>query len=142
MRLTDPYPIPHQGLTPTHELDSPAMARKIIRDVVKLEPHERVILSADPHCGGAMLNAVREEIQRARGIELATILHWTPSLTELRATDGNKSDPGDKAMEDDAMKALFSVADVFISDRDAACRSRRHLHSPPRSETSAAAASR
>ena len=114
MRLTDPYPIPHHGLTPTHELDWPAMARKIIRDVLKLEPHERVILSADPYCGGAMLNAVRAEIQRARGIELATILHWTPSLTELRAKDGNKSDPGDKAMEDEAMKALFSVADVFI----------------------------
>jgi hypothetical protein len=114
MRLTDPYPIPHQGLTPTHELDWPAMARKIIRDVLKLEPHERVILSADPYCGGAMLNAVREEIQRARGIELATILHWTPSLTELRATDGNKPDPADKTAEDEAMKALFSVADVFI----------------------------
>ncbi len=24
MRRTDPYPIPHQGLTPTHDLDWPA----------------------------------------------------------------------------------------------------------------------
>lgn len=114
MRATDPFPIPHQGLTPTHALDWPAMARRLIRDVLKLAPHERVIISADPYCGGAMLEAVREEIQRARGIELASIMHFTPQLTALRGKDGNKTDPEDKAKEDEAMKALFACADVFI----------------------------
>ena len=38
MRLTDPFPIPYQGLAPTHALDWQAMAKKIVRDVLKLEP--------------------------------------------------------------------------------------------------------
>jgi hypothetical protein len=84
MRRSDPDEIPeHDWLQPTHHLDWPAMAAKLVRDVLKLERHERVLLSADPYCGGAMLDAVRQEIQRAGGIELATILHWTPALTRL-----------------------------------------------------------
>ena len=114
MRLTDPFPIAHQGLTPTHELRWADMARRIIRDVLKLEPHERVVISADAYCGGAMLDAVRQEIQRARGIELGTLLHWTPGLTELRDAQGRKPDAGDRAREDEAIKALFGIADVFI----------------------------
>jgi hypothetical protein len=114
MRLTDPFPIPYQGLAPTHALDWPAMAKKIVRDVLKLEPHERVILSANPHCGGAMLEAVREEIQRARGIELATILHWTPGVAALRNGAGCKPDAEDAKREDAAMQKLFAAADVFI----------------------------
>ncbi len=114
MRLTDPFPIAHQGLTPTQLLDWPGMARKVVRDVLRLEPHERVILSADPYCGGAMLEAVREEIQRARGIELATILHWTPKLTLLRDAAGRKPDAGDARREDEAMHGLFAAAAVFI----------------------------
>lgn len=114
MRLTDPFPIPHQGLTSTHELRWGDMARRIIRDVLKLALHERVIISADAYCGGAMLDAVRQEIQRARGIELATTLHWTPGLTELRDAKGRMPDPADAAREDEAIRALFGIADVFI----------------------------
>ncbi len=115
MRLSDPFPNPdHPWLQPTHTLDWPGMARKLVRDVLKLERNERVILSADPYCGGAMLDAVRQEIQRARAIELATILHWTPALTKLRAADGNKADADDAAAELAAMRALFATADVFI----------------------------
>ncbi|MBM3600013.1 MAG: hypothetical protein FJX35_17520 [Alphaproteobacteria bacterium] len=114
MRLTDPFPIAHQGLTPTHELRWGDMARKIIRDVLRLEPHERVIISADAYCGGAMLDALRQEIQRARGIELATMLHWTPGLTELRDAQGRKPDLEDRKREDQAIKDLFGIADVFI----------------------------
>ena len=114
MRLTDPFPIPYQGLAPTHALDWAGMAKTIVRDVLKLAPHERVILSANPHCGGAMLEAVREEIQRARAIELATILHWTPGVAALRNPAGCKADREDAAREDAAMQGLFSAADVFI----------------------------
>ena len=62
MRQTDPFPISHQGLTPTHHLDWAAMAAKLVREVIRLEPQERVLISADPYCGGAMLDAVRAEI--------------------------------------------------------------------------------
>jgi hypothetical protein len=101
LRQTDPFPIPHQGLTPTHRLDWEAMARKVVRDVLRLERHERVLISADPYCGGAMLEAVRGEIQRAGGIELATMLHWTPALTDADA-------------EDEAIRRLFGLADVYL----------------------------
>lgn len=114
MRLTDPFPTPYQGLIATHELRWADMARRVVRDVLRLEPHERVILSADPYCGGAMLDAVRQEIQRARGIELATLLHWTPALRDLRDAKGRKPDWDDAAREDMAIKALFGIADVFV----------------------------
>lgn len=114
MRLTDPFPAPHQGLAATHRLDWEAMARKVVRDVLQLERGERVILSADPYCGGAMLDAVRAEIQRAGGIELATLLHWTPALTALRGADGSKPDAADARAEDEAMRKLFAAADVFL----------------------------
>jgi len=114
MRETDPFPIPHQGLTPTHKLDWEAMARKLIREVLRLERRERVLISADPYCGGAMLDAVRAEIQRAGGIELATILHWTPALTKLRNPDGTKPEPAEAAAEDAAMAGLFAQADIFL----------------------------
>jgi hypothetical protein len=114
MRLTDPFPIPHQGLEPTHRLDWDAMAAKVVHDVLQVERNERVILSADPYCGGAMLDAVRVQLQQARAIELATILHWTPRLTTLRTGSGCKPDPDDARAEDEAMRDLFGVADIFI----------------------------
>lgn len=114
MRSTDPFPITYQGLQPTHQLDWPAMAHKVIRDVLQLQRHERVILSASPYCGGAMLEAVRAEIQRARAIEQATIVHWTPALTELRTKDGAMPNPEDAAAEDRAIAELFGLADVYV----------------------------
>jgi hypothetical protein len=114
MRLTDPFATAQQGVDPTHVLDWEAMARKVIHDVLQVAPNERVILSADPYYGGAMLEAVRLEIQRARAIELATILHWTPKLTELRDANGCKPDAADAAAEDEAMARLFAAADIFI----------------------------
>ena len=115
MRISDPFPIgDYQGLQPTHALDWPAMARKVVRDVLQVRPDERVVLLANPYCGAAMLEEVRAEIQRAGAIELATIMHWTPALTGLRGPDGGKSDPRAAAAEEEAMAALFAIADVFI----------------------------
>jgi hypothetical protein len=90
------------------------MARKVVRDALRLERHERVILSADPYFAGAMLEGVRAEIQRAGAIELATILHWTAALTTLRTPVGLKPDAIDAEAESRAMRDLFSAADVFI----------------------------
>lgn len=113
--MTDPFPIPDvQGLVPTHELEWAAMARKIVRDVLQVAPHERVILSADPYFGGAPLQELRLELQRVRAIELATILHWTPDLSQLRAVNGVSTDADHAAAEDAAMAGLFDAADIFI----------------------------
>ena len=114
-RVFDPFPIPeHQGLSPTHALAWDRIAAKIVRDVLKLAAHERVLLSADPYFGGAALDAVRQEVQRAKAIELATILHWTPGVSALRQANGRAVDPAHDRAEKAAMQDLFSVADVFI----------------------------
>ena len=114
-RVFDPFPIPaHQGLMPTQPLQWERIAQTIVREVLQLGRHERVILSADPYFGGAALDAVRAEIQRARAIELATILHWTPSLASMRAPHGRYADAEDDAAETAAMRGLFNAADVFI----------------------------
>ncbi|MBV9524149.1 MAG: hypothetical protein JO010_15210 [Alphaproteobacteria bacterium] len=90
------------------------MARKVVRDVLRLDRNEKVLISADPYCGGSMLDAVRAEIQRAGGIELATMLHWTPALTALRNADGTRADAADAKAEDAAIGALFGIADVYL----------------------------
>jgi hypothetical protein len=114
MRVTDPFPIPGRGGEPTHIVDWDAIARSIVRDRLKIERNERAILCADPYYGGAMLDALRCELQQARAIELGTILNWTPRLTTLRAADGCKPNPEDARAEDEAMRDLFACADVYI----------------------------
>jgi hypothetical protein len=114
-RTTDPFPVPqYAGLEPTHALDWPAMARLVVRQVLRLAPRERVLLSANPYFAGAMLDAVRAEIQRVGAIELATLLHWTPALASLRTPPGRRPDPADALVEDQAVTDLFGLADVFI----------------------------
>ena len=115
MRGGDPFPLAdYQGLSPTQAIHWPALARKLVRDVLRLERGERVIVSANPYYHAAMLDEVRQEVQRAGGIELATILHWTPGLTALRGEDGGKPVPADAAAEEEAMARLFALADVFV----------------------------
>jgi hypothetical protein len=95
MRVTDPFPIRGRGGEPTHGIAWDAIARAIVRDRLQIERNGRVILCADPYYGGAMLDALRCELQQPRVIAFATILNWTPRLTRLRAADGCKSDPDD-----------------------------------------------
>ena len=114
-RVFDPFPVPqHQGLTPTHVLDWNRMAATVVRRMLKLQRAERVIFSADPYYGGAALDAFRCEVQRVGALELATILHWSPTVAALRVADGRHPDPDLERSETAAMKALFSCADVFI----------------------------
>lgn len=111
----DPFPMPaHQGLQPTSALDWDAIASALVERILRLEPRERVLFSADPYFGGAALDAVRRAVQRARGIELATILHWTPTLAALRRADGRHPDPETDRAECEAIRQLFGLADVFV----------------------------
>jgi hypothetical protein len=64
MRVTDPFPIPGRGGEPTHAIAWDAIARTIVRDRLRVERNERVILCADPYYGGAMLDALRCELQQ------------------------------------------------------------------------------
>jgi leucyl aminopeptidase (aminopeptidase T) len=114
MRRTDPFPIAGSGIQPSHAIDWEAIARTVVRQCLQVERNERVILCADPYYGGAMLDAVRCELQQARAIELATVLNWTPRLTTFRAPDGCKPDPDDARAEDAAMSEMFACADIYI----------------------------
>ncbi len=115
MTVFDPFPLPgHQGLTPTHAIDWEAIARTVVRRILAVQRAERVIISADPYYGGAPLEAVRCEIQRAGALELATILHWSPAVGGLRLPSGRHPDSELDRAETAAMKQLFSCADVFI----------------------------
>ena len=111
----DPYPIvSHQGLSPTHEIAWERIAQTVVRRILQVERGEVVLLSADPYFGGAALDAMRCEIQRAQAIELATILHWTPQLAKLRNAQGRSPDAEIDQRENAAMAKLFNCADVFI----------------------------
>ena len=115
MTVFDPFPLPeHQGLAPTHVIDWEAIAQTVVRRILAVQPAERVIISADPYYGGAALEAVRCEIQRARAIEMASILHWSPAVGGMRLASGRHPDSALDQAEADAMKQLFSCADVFI----------------------------
>lgn len=115
MAVLDPFPLPdHQGLSPTHVINWEAIARIVVRRILAVQRAERVIISADPYYGGAPLEAVRCEIQRAGALELATILHWSPAVGGLRLPSGRHPDSELDRAETSAMKQLFSCADVFI----------------------------
>src|SRR5579862_5549369 len=111
--MSDPFPIPSEDQI-AGGVDWDSMARSIVRDRLKVERNERVILCADPYYGGAMLDAIRAALQEAHAIELATILNWTPRLTRLRGADGCKPDPIEAQAEDEAMRDLFACADIYI----------------------------
>lgn len=116
-RIHDPFPIPdHQGLTPTTAggLRWQAIADQLVHQSLKLAPQETVLLCADPYFGGAALDAVRTAIQEARGVELATLLHWTPAVSALRQQNGRSTDPTTDRAEAAAMRKLFGLADAFI----------------------------
>ncbi len=115
MAVFDPFPVPeHQGLVPTHVIDWEAIARTLVRRILALQRGERVIISTDPYYGGAALDALRCEIQRAGALELASILHWTPAVSQLRLPNGRHPDRELDQAETAAMKQLFACADVFV----------------------------
>jgi hypothetical protein len=95
MRATDPSPIPGRDGLPADVIAWDAIARALVRDRLQIERNERIILRADPYYVGAMFDALRCELQKARVIEFVIILNWTPRLTKPSAADGFQPDPDD-----------------------------------------------
>ncbi|MGD9942729.1 MAG: hypothetical protein AB7L76_04385 [Burkholderiaceae bacterium] len=114
-RNFDPFPLAdRRDQRGTTAVNWEGIAARLVHDVLRVEPHERVLFSADPYFGAAALDAMRAEVQRARAIELATILHWTPQLNTLRLPNGRRADADGDRAECEAMRQLFEIADVFI----------------------------
>lgn len=115
LRNFDPFPLPgRRDERATTAENWAGIAARLVHEVLRIEPRERVLFSADPYFGAAALDALRAEVQRARAIELATILHWTPRLTELRLPNGRRADAEDDRAECEAMRRLFEISDVFV----------------------------
>jgi hypothetical protein len=94
--------------------DWDAMADLIVRRSLRLEPGERVVYLADPYLYPDLLDAVREAVLTAGGVEQATIVTWTPRLGRLRDPSGGHPDPEVATRERYAHLDLFNTADIFI----------------------------
>jgi leucyl aminopeptidase (aminopeptidase T) len=91
-----------------------ALARHIVERTLRLQPGERVVYLTDPYLYPQLLDALRESVVRAGGVEQATVLAWTPRLAQLRNSVGQHPDRESRLIEDRAQLELFNTADVFI----------------------------
>jgi leucyl aminopeptidase (aminopeptidase T) len=90
-------------------------ARFIVRDFFDLQPHEKVVLMADPSYYPELLDALRAELLEARAIELGTILFDGRDVSARRAkVRPRASDAQYKQLTDAAMRRLYQEADVFL----------------------------
>lgn len=90
------------------------MARLIVQQSLQTQPGERVILHADPTYFPQLIEQVRIEIVKAGAVELCTAMLHTDALEAVRRHHRRREDTALKQMEDQAMAALFNLADSYI----------------------------
>jgi leucyl aminopeptidase (aminopeptidase T) len=90
------------------------MARLIVHRALDTQPGERVLIHADPTYFPALLEAVRIEVNRAGAVELASAMLYSPGLARVRRELRRRGDPAVRTAEDQAMAAIFELADIFI----------------------------
>jgi hypothetical protein len=90
------------------------ISEKIVKDILKLNPSERVVYLADPYLQPDFLDEIRAAVLEAGGIEQATILNWTTKLSELRKGGSYQIGQTRLDLERQAHLELFRTADVFM----------------------------
>ena len=90
------------------------IAQLIVRQSLKVQPGERVIIHADPTYFPALLEQVRIEIVRAGAVELFTAMLHSTGLEAVRRSMRRREDNEPKELEDRAMADLFDLADIYI----------------------------
>jgi len=90
------------------------IAQLIVRQSLKVQPGERVIIHADPTYFPALLEQVRIEIVQAGAVELFTALLHSKGLAAVRRSLRRREDPQFMQLEDRAMAELFDLADICI----------------------------
>lgn len=90
------------------------IAKLIVHQALKTEPGERVLLHADPTYFPELTEQVRIELARAGAIEVAAMLLYSPALEAARRLHRRREDPALRRQEDEALRAVFALADIYI----------------------------
>lgn len=95
-------------------MDWNRIANLIVHHALKTEPGERVLLHTDPTYFPELTEQVRIELTRAGAIEVAAMLLYSPGLDAVRRLHRRREDPALRRQEDEALKAVFALADIYI----------------------------
>lgn len=90
------------------------MAQLIVHQSLQTQAGERVIVHADPTYFPELTEQVRIELVKAGAVELCTAMLHPAGLEGVRRAWRRREDPHLRAMEDEAMAALFALADIYI----------------------------
>jgi leucyl aminopeptidase (aminopeptidase T) len=90
------------------------IAKLIVHQALKTAPGERVLLHADPTYFPELTEQVRIELTRAGAVEIAAMLLYSPALEAVRRLHRRREDPALRAQEDEALRAVFALADIYI----------------------------
>jgi hypothetical protein len=102
-------PVPYDFQT-----DWNRIAKLIVHQALRTESGERVLLHADPTYFPALTEQVRIELMRAGAVEVAAMLLYSPALDAVRRRLRRREDPRLRGLEDDALRAVFALADIYI----------------------------
>lgn len=96
-------------------IDFGRWARYIVRDFFDVQPHEKVVVMADPSYYPELLDALRAELLEARAIEVGTVLFdGRDVFARRRKAQPRASDPQFKQIADAAMRRLYQDTDIFL----------------------------
>jgi hypothetical protein len=96
------------------ETDWNAVARIIVHQALQTQPGERVLIQADPTYFPELTEQVRMELVRAGAFEVASMEFIPPALEAVRRQHRRREDPAYKRREDELVRQLFELADIFI----------------------------
>ncbi|MFQ5816735.1 MAG: prolyl oligopeptidase family serine peptidase [Terriglobia bacterium] len=87
---------------------------RTICDRLGLEPGERVLLHSDPSYYPELTEALRQEIHRRGAIQVAHLTFARPELARLRESENLRQDKDYAVREDEIVRQLFEVSDVYV----------------------------
>ena len=102
-------PVPYDFQT-----DWNRIAKLIVHQALRTQPGERVLLHADPTYFPPLTEQVRIELVRSGAVEVAAMLLNSPALDGVRRRLRRREDPALRRLEDDALKAVFGLADIYV----------------------------
>jgi leucyl aminopeptidase (aminopeptidase T) len=96
------------------QTDWSRIARLIVHQALRTAPGERALIHADPTYFPDLTEQVRIELARAGAVEVGAMLLNSPGLAEVRRRLRRREDPALKQAEDEVLRAVFELADIYI----------------------------